>query len=573
MHRYDTTAVAFKTDSKGQQRGATEDTVREGSQKLETFREPSDLHVFHGLPVVKTMRNHTAPATMPDFMGDLFASERDKLHYDKHQIQTITPIALNELTQALDDMKKGKCRDKAGVVLEMVLQGGDLLRTCLTGLYNDMLRSGDFGSDWHETFFALLPKSGDLSDPANWRPIAILRVCYKIFARILYNRLRTTLEPQFSDEQMGFMPCRGPDDALLILESVIHKSIDHDVPLWFASLDLRKAFDRIEWDQLFIALGEMNVPTAYQHLLAMLYDGKTGTLGDKARFDIKRGVRQGDVLSPMLFNAACDVVIKRWKQKLNGRGIKLGSETETLTNIRFADDLIIYAGSLPELVEMIDLLAAELAHAGLDLNAKKSRIFTTDADASLSESPQLVEVAGGFVEVVRGSDTHKYLGNAFPGDLCRRGRSMLMNRMRCAWAKFHLYRQTLVNKRVHLKLRLRLFKSVVASSALYGLSTAPLTQKHFDYLASTQRKMLRTIVGHVGLVDDDWADYHRRMNDKIATALRQAPVPFGDELLIDRKASLKMKLKLQSTGAAGLRMGSCTHTLPGKAENQMGSMC
>lgn len=97
----------------------------------------------------------------------------------------------------------------------------------------------------------MLPKSGDLNNPGNWRPIAVLPICYKLFARIVYNRLRLFLDPQISDEQMGFMPNRGTDDALLTLESVTQNSIDYQIPLWFASLDLHKAFDRIEWMQLF----------------------------------------------------------------------------------------------------------------------------------------------------------------------------------------------------------------------------------------------------------------------------------------------------------------------------------
>ena len=85
------------------------------------------------------------------------------------------------------------------------------------------------------------------------------------------------------------------EDALLILEEVIYKCIDLSVPLWFASLDLRKAFDRVEWQQMFCALDGQHVPIEYQHLLAMLYNNQTGTVGEATVFDIQRGVRQGDV--------------------------------------------------------------------------------------------------------------------------------------------------------------------------------------------------------------------------------------------------------------------------------------
>ena len=138
------------------------------------------------------------------------------------------------------------------------------------------------------------------------------------------------------------------EDALYILEEVIAKSLDQHVPLYFASLDLRKAFDRIEWPYLFEALGEQALPTSYQNLLKMLYAGQEGVLSDDKRFPIRRGVRQGDVLSPLLFNSATEMVISKWKAKLKSHGLRISvaEDAERLTNVRFADDLIIYANSL-----------------------------------------------------------------------------------------------------------------------------------------------------------------------------------------------------------------------------------
>ena len=81
------------------------------------------------------------------------------------------------------------------------------------------------------------------------------------------------------------------------------------MPLWFASLDLRKAFDRVEWTQLFGALSSQGLANEYLTLLKVLYSGQIGVLGDARTFNIQRGVRQGDVLSPLLFNAALKAVM------------------------------------------------------------------------------------------------------------------------------------------------------------------------------------------------------------------------------------------------------------------------
>ena len=230
------------------------------------------------------------------------------------------------------------------------------------------------------------------------------------------------------------------------------------------------------------------MPLGYQHLLAKLYDNQRGTLGHGSDFEINRGVRQGDVLSPLLFNSGLELVMRRWKARLTQHGIKL-DDGERLCCARFADDLIIYASSFAELVDMLDILVEELRAVGLELNAKKSKIFTTDRATVESAHPILVDCADAFIEVMRAMDTHKYLGCCYPGDLLKREPTILEARLRCAWSKFSLFRHSLVNRHVDIKLRLRLFESVVTPVALYALTTAPLSAKSLERLAVCRNKL------------------------------------------------------------------------------------
>ena len=77
--------------------------------------------------------------------------------------------------------------------------------------------------------------------------------------------------------------------------------------IWFANLDLTKAFDRVEHNQLFQALREQHVPQPYIPLLRAIYSSQSGAVHGGRPFDIQRGVKQGDILSPMLFNAALEL--------------------------------------------------------------------------------------------------------------------------------------------------------------------------------------------------------------------------------------------------------------------------
>jgi len=104
----------------------------------------------------------------------------------------------------------------------------------------------------------------------------------------------------------------------------------------------------------------------------------------------------------------------------------------------------------------------------------------------------------------------------------------------------------LVDKHVDIKLRLKLFDSVVTPSALHGLSPAPLTKHDLEALATTQRKMFRAIVGCAQLRNDDWADFHRRVNSKISAGLSRHFVAGWDPEVLTRKEALLHKLSESS---------------------------
>ena len=161
------------------------------------------------------------------------------------------------------------------------------------------------------------------------------------------------------------------------------------------SLNLRKAFDRIEYLVVFESLRDQNVGDNYIKFLAVMYSNQTGCIrGSDCFFDIERGVKQGDIISPMLFNAALELVMKRWKLRIQGSGIDINAD-ENLTNIRYADDLILYATSLEHLVFMLETLFEELAKVGLNVNGLKSKIMTSTP----SVNKRMIDVNGDFIEM------------------------------------------------------------------------------------------------------------------------------------------------------------------------------
>ena len=110
-----------------------------------------------------------------------------------------------------------------------------------------------------------------------------------------------------------------------------------------------------------------------------------------------------------------------------------------------------------------------------------------------------------------------------------------------------MFGHSLTNRHVDLKLQLRLFEAVVLPSALYGLSTAPLTAAHLEKLDATQRKMMRRMLGFVKERDDTWEDAQRRMTRKPTTAIRMFKVRIFSEELARRRQALFTRVAYTST--------------------------
>ena len=479
-------------------------------------------------------------------------------------------FSMGELDYVLCKMRNGRCADTDGLMAEMFKYASVETKRCFLDLLNDVLKTGNLESSWRHSTFVMLPKSGDLSETNNWRPIAILKIAYKIFSSLLHLRLSRQLDFRQSVDQLGFRPRTGVDHAFVVLETVVSKTLEWQCGIWFASLDLRKAFDKVEHGALFAALSAQGIEDGYLDLLMEMYQDQTGAVPGSEKFSIQRGVRQGDVLSPLLFNAVLEDAIRKWKLKLTNEGLRLGQDTR-LTNLRYADDLMIFATSREELVSMVEMLVQELSLIGLQLNGTKTKVLTT----STLQEASYVEICGTMVAILHGGMTHKYLGRKFPGNLNSRTEVEIMHRIQCAWHKFHQHKLTLLNKHVSLRLRLKLFHATVFPTAMFGLSSLALTQKHLHKLDVVQRRMLRSIVGWVRIPDEPWEITMRRMNQRMEHAASLHPLqPWSNQYFINQYRLASKIASNQSawaaTAIAWMPLNDWVHNFPSAPSRNRG---
>ena len=133
-------------------------------------------------------------------------------------------------------------------------------------------------------------------------------------------RVEPALEIHQPEEQHGFRKGHRIEEHLLTANLVVDKLLAVSTPIWIISLDLSKAFDRVSWDKLWVALRLQGISDHLVWTMQNLYTGQLGQIqgdaGDNRVFPIRAGVRQGCVLSPRLFTAILQWARQKWRQRV-----------------------------------------------------------------------------------------------------------------------------------------------------------------------------------------------------------------------------------------------------------------
>jgi hypothetical protein len=166
---------------------------------------------------------------------------------------------------------------------------------------------------------------------------------------------------------------------------------------------------------------------------------------------------------------------------------------DRLTNLRFADDILLTAPSLNQITRLLADLSRAASQHGLHIHPTKTKVLTNISLRRGRERTNNIEVAGMNIEILNYTDHTKYLGRKLTFDDPQATESQ--HRIAAAWAKFNSLRHELTSKAYPLKSRLRLFNTTVTATALYGSASWTLTVQLEEQLQRTQRRMLRLVVG------------------------------------------------------------------------------
>ena len=210
--------------------------------------------------------------------------------------------------------------------------------------------------------------------------------------------------------------------------------------MWTATVDFMKAFDSITHKSIWKALKSCNIEHDYISFLKKIFrDQKASVQTDEESyiFDIRKGTKQGDPLCTLLFNTVLQYSLKneiqRW-QKRKGMGIYLSDhDHDCLTNLRFADDVLLFATSKEQLRKMLYEFKKVTDKVGLRIHPGKTKILSNQSIIN-SDTKKELEIEDMKIEILTRSECVKHLGQKI--SFHHQDTTEIKNRIRAAWATF-----------------------------------------------------------------------------------------------------------------------------------------
>ena len=189
---------------------------------------------------------------------------------------------------------------------------------------------------------------------------------------------------ELPDVQAGFRKGRGTRDQIANIRWIKEKAGELQRNIYFCFIDYAKAFDCVDHNKLWKILQEMGIPEHLTCLLKNLFAGQEATVitghGMTDWFQIGKGVRQGCIFSPCLFNFYAEYIMRNTGPEETQAGIKIARRN--INNLRYAYDTTLMTESEEELKSLLMKVTEESEKVGLKLNIQKMKIMASSSVTS-----------------------------------------------------------------------------------------------------------------------------------------------------------------------------------------------
>ena len=374
-------------------------------------------------------------------------------------------------------MKPGKAAGPDRIPIELIKLFDDDVIDILLDLFNRIYDKGEIPKQWLLSTFVLIPKKPNPRECADYRTIALMSHTLKLFLKIIHKRIYRKLEEDISNTQFGFREGLGTREALFGINVFFQRYLDINQEVYACYIDFEKAFDKVKHDKLHQLLVSKNIDSDDVRIISNLYWGqKANTVVENQpteEMEIRRGVRQGCILSPLLFNLYSEAI---FKETLEDELVGIVINGEVINNMRYADDTVLLTCSLGDTQQLLEKLNDRCNEYGLKINSKKIKLMVvTKFPQDLNHAN--LTVANTTIENV---STYKYLGTWIDqsGDQARE----IKTRIEIARSTFVKMKKSFTSRDINMGLRMRMLRCYVFSTLLYGFEAWIIKKNHIDKL-------------------------------------------------------------------------------------------
>ena len=229
--------------------------------------------------------------------------------------------------------------------------------------------------DWKEGHQVKLPKKGDLSICDNYRGIMLLSIPGKVLNRVMLKKMKNAVDTKLRDNQAGFRQNRSCADQIATLRIILEQVSEFNFSIYTDFIDFQKAFDSLDREVLWQLIRHYGIPDKFISIIKNTYSEMQSKIIHEGKltepFEITTGVRQGCLLSPLLF------LLPVTSNRRNGIQRTL---IEQFDDLDFADDIALLSHNQQQMQDKLTQVERRAAETGLIISTKKTKVLKANTN-------------------------------------------------------------------------------------------------------------------------------------------------------------------------------------------------
>lgn len=476
-------------------------TKMQGKDSREFWKEVSKINKGNSL-LPNTMDNVIGSEGICELFAEKFKDVYNSVSYEEEDMEDLLKdiseavhdkcckgvcsechvISFEDVVKGMIKLKRGKSDSIQGIKSDNFIHGGNRLKVMISLLLSSMVNHGCCPSYFSKSTVIPIPKNTrkSMTSSDNYRGITLSSILGKILDYILLHKYSHVFYS--SEMQFGFKPGLSTATCSTVVNEIIEYFNNQGTNVYCVMLDASKAFDRVEFIKLFRLLLRKGLCPLVARFLAVLYSNQNIRVrwGDQLsdEFSARNGVKQGGVLSPVLFSIYLDELL--FSLANSGEGCYIGMYFAGA--FAYADDVVLLAPTVTALRKMLRTASMYSIEFKINFNGSKSRfiIFGESVDMNIEVLFQGV--------TLRPSSAEIHLGMFFGPSVMQKKIQGMVN---------DLYKRTNILlsqfRFASLDVKYRLFKSYCMS--LYGYQGLDLSSAYIDDIYVAWRRCVRKLLG------------------------------------------------------------------------------